>query len=82
VSRARGQITANSNKAERLKTELERSLTNGKPKEAFVLTLFRPLSADTKEMSGAREVCDKLDYPVFIVTKSDLVLREKVTLVK
>jgi hypothetical protein len=35
ASRARGQITANGNMAERLKIELERRLTNGKPKETL-----------------------------------------------
>ena len=74
------EIKIKPNAPEILKKELQKRIAKGKPKEPVCLgSIPDPYQAIDKKYELTRkmlEVCDQLSYPVFIVTKSDLVTRD------
>lgn len=77
----KGQITAKVNAPERLKKELKKRKEENKPREPVCLGSisdpYQPIEQKYEITRKMLQVCDELSYPVFIVTKSDLVLRDK-----
>lgn len=77
----KGQVTAKINAHERLKHELKKRLEKNRPREPVCLgSISDPYQPNEQKYEITRkmlEVCDELSYPVFIVTKSDLVIRDK-----
>jgi DNA repair photolyase len=76
----KGQITAKINAAERLKSELKKRIEKNKPKEPVCLgsisNPYQPIEQKYEITRKMLQVSDALSYPVFIVTKSDLVIRD------
>ena len=77
----RDEIRVKLNAPEILKKELEKRIAKGKPREPVCFgSISDPYQAIERTYEITRrmlEVCDELSYPVFIVTKSDLVARDK-----
>ncbi|MEM3697856.1 MAG: radical SAM protein, partial [Candidatus Bathyarchaeia archaeon] len=77
----KGQITAKTNAYERLKQELQKRIGNNKPREPVcfgsISDPYQPIEQKYEITRKMLEVCDELSYPCFIVTKSDLVMRDK-----
>jgi DNA repair photolyase len=77
----RDEIKVKINTAETLKKELQNRIKKGKPREPVCLgSISDPYQAIERKYQITRkmlEVCDELSYPVFIVTKSNLVARDK-----
>lgn len=77
----KGQITAKINAPERLKQELKKRIEKNEPREPVCLgSISDPYQLIEQKYEITRrmlEVCDELSYPVFLVTKSDLVMRDK-----
>jgi len=77
----KGQVTAKINAAERLKQELEKRIEKDRPKDPVCLGSisdpYQPIEKKHQITRKMLEVCDELSYPVFIVTKSDMVMRDK-----
>jgi DNA repair photolyase len=69
------------NAHERLKYELEKRIEENKPREPVCLGSisdpYQPIEKKYEITRKMMKVCDDLSYPIFIVTKSDLVLRDK-----
>jgi len=76
----RDEVRVKVNAPEILKKELEKRIAKGKPKEPVCFgSISDPYQAIERKYQITRkmlEVCDELSYPVFIVTKSDLVARD------
>jgi len=76
----KGQITAKINAHEILKKELEKRIEKNRPKEPVCLgsisDSYQPIESKYEITRRMLEVCDALSYPCFIVTKSDLVVRD------
>jgi len=64
-----------------LKKELKKRIAENKPREPVCLGSisdpYQPIEKKYKITRKMLEVCDELSYPVFVVTKSDLVVRDK-----
>ncbi len=77
----RDEIRVKINAAEILKKELQNRIKKGNPREPICLgSISDPIQAIKRKYQITRkmlEVCDELSYPVFIVTKSNLVARDK-----
>jgi len=77
----RDEVRVKLNAAEILKKELQIRIKKGKPREPVCLgSISDPYQAIERKYQITRkmlEVCDELSYPVFIVTKSDLAVRDK-----
>ncbi|MGD0071583.1 MAG: radical SAM protein [Candidatus Bathyarchaeia archaeon] len=75
------EIKVKINAPEILKKELEKRIAKGKPREPVCFgSISDPYQAIERKYQITRkmlEVCDELSYPVFIVTKSDLAVRDK-----
>jgi len=75
------EVRVKVNAPEILKKELDKRIAKGKPKEPVCFgSISDPYQAIERKYQITRkmlEVCDELSYPVFIVTKSDLVARDK-----
>ena len=76
----RDEVRVKTNAPEILKKELQRRIAKAKPREPICLgSISDPYQSVESEYQLTRkmiEVCDELSYPVFIVTKSDLVVRD------
>lgn len=76
----KGQITAKMNAHEMLKRELKKRIEKNKPREPVCLGSisdpYQPIEKKYEITRKMLQVCDELSYPVFIVTKSDLVVRD------
>lgn len=76
----KGQVTAKVNAHEILKKELKKRIEKDKPREPVCLGSisdpYQPIEHKYEITRKMLEVCDELSYPVFIVTKSDLVMRD------
>jgi DNA repair photolyase len=77
----KGQITAKTNAHEILKKELKKRIEKDKPREPVcfgsISDPYQPIERRYKITRRMLEVCVELSYPCFIVTKSDLVVRDK-----
>jgi DNA repair photolyase len=77
----KGQVTAKINAHEVLKKELEKRIKEDKPREPVCLGSisdpYQPIEQKYEITRKMLEVCDELSYPCFIVTKSDMVVRDK-----
>src|ERR1039457_1277213 len=77
----RDEVRVKLNAAEILKKELKNRVAKGKPKEPVCLgSISDPYQHIELKYQLTRkmlEVCDELSYPVFIVSKSDLVTKDK-----
>jgi DNA repair photolyase len=77
----KGQITAKINAHEILKKELEKRIKEDKPREPVCLGSisdpYQPIERKYQITRKMLEVCEKLSYPCFIVTKSDMVVRDE-----
>jgi DNA repair photolyase len=69
------------NAPEILRKELEKRIDKGQPKEPVCLGSisdpYQPIELKYQLTRKMLQVCDELSYPVFIVTKSDLVTKDK-----
>lgn len=76
----KGQVTAKINGHEILMKELERRIREDKPREpvcfASISDPYQPIEKKYEITRRMLEVCDELSYPCFIVTKSDIVVRD------
>lgn len=76
-----GKMTVKVNAAERLRKELKNRIQRNKPLEPVCLGSisdpYQPIEQRYQITRRMLRVCDELDYPVFIVTKSNLILRDK-----
>jgi DNA repair photolyase len=77
----KGQVTAKINASEILKKELKKRIAENKPREPVcfgsISDPYQPIEQKYKITRKMLEVCNELSYPCFIVTKSDLVVRDK-----
>jgi DNA repair photolyase len=75
------EVRVKVNAAEILKKELQNRIKRNKPREPVCLgSISDPYQAIERQYQLTRkmlEVCDELSYPVFIVTKSDLAVRDE-----
>jgi len=75
------EIRVKINAPEILKGELQKRIDKDKPKEPVcfgsISDPYQPIERKYQLTRKMLEVCDKLSYPVFIVTKSDLAVRDK-----
>lgn len=75
------EVRVKVNAPEVFKTELQKRIAKHKPKEPVCLgSISDPYQSTERKYQLTRkmlEVCDELSYPVFIVTKSDLAVRDK-----
>ena len=69
------------NAPEILRKELQKRIATEKPKEPVCLGSisdpYQPIELKYQLTRKMLQVCDELSYPVFIVTKSDLVTKDK-----
>jgi DNA repair photolyase len=69
------------NSSEILRKELQKRIDKDKPKEPVCLGSisdpYQPVELKYQLTRKMLQVCDELSYPVFIVTKSDLVTKDK-----
>ncbi len=69
------------NAPEILRKELQKRIAKEKPREPVCLGSisdpYQPIELKYQLTGNMLEVCDELSYPVFIVTKSDLVTKDK-----
>jgi DNA repair photolyase len=69
------------NAPEILRKELQKRITKGKPKEPVcfgsIADNYQEIEQKYQLTRKMLQVCDELNYPVFIVTKSDLVTKDK-----
>lgn len=76
----RDELKVKVNAPETLKKELKKRIEKGKPKEPVCLGSisdhYQSIEKKYQITRSMLEVCDELSYPVFIVTKSDLVTRD------
>src|SRR5450756_1695142 len=77
----RDELRVKVNAPEILQKELEKRIAKNKPKEPVCLGSisdpYQPIEQKYLLTHKMLEVCDELSYPVFIVTKSDLVAKDK-----
>jgi DNA repair photolyase len=77
----RDEVRVKLNAPETLKKELEKRIAKGKLKEPVCLGSisdpYQPIELKYQLTRKMLQVCDELSYPVFIVTKSDLVTKDK-----
>ena len=69
------------NAPEILRKELQKRIDKGKPREPVcfgsISDPYQPIELKYQLTRKMLQVCDELSYPVFIVTKSDLVTKDK-----
>jgi DNA repair photolyase len=77
----RNELKVKVNAPEILRKELQKRIDKGKPKEPVCLGSisdpYQPIELKYQVTRKMLQVCDELSYPVFIVTKSDLVTKDK-----
>jgi DNA repair photolyase len=77
----KGQVTAKINAHEILKKELKKRIEKDMPREPVcfgsISDPYQPIEQKYEITRKMLEVCVELSYPCFIVTKSDLVVRDK-----
>jgi DNA repair photolyase len=76
----KGQVTAKINADKILRKELEKRIEKNKPREPVcfgsISDPYQPIEKKYEITRRMLEVCDVLSYPSFIVTKSDMVVRD------
>ena len=76
----RDEVRVKVNAPEILRKELQKRIAKSKPREPVCLGSisdpYQPIERKYQLTRKMLEVCDELSYPVFIVTKSDLAVRD------
>jgi len=77
----KGQVKVKTNAPERLREELNKRIEKNKPREPVCLGSisdpYQPIERKYQITRRMLEVCDELSYPCFVVTKSNLILRDR-----